>query len=79
MKHFVADVVIDDDEVNDLDNKEVLHLNDGFDGIEDTEFNMNRIINNIILVVLLKMKEINMTILVVLIKRTKTGSYCQHQ
>ena len=35
------------------------------------DFNMNRIINNTILVALLKMKENNMTILVVPIKRTK--------
>ena len=34
MKNLVANVGIDNDEVDDLDNEDVLHLNDGFNGIE---------------------------------------------
>ena len=36
LKNLVANVGIDDDEVNDLDDKDALHLNDGFAGNEDT-------------------------------------------
>ena len=46
LKNLVANVGINDNEVDDLDVKDALHLNDGFAGIKDTEmteFNMNRI------------------------------------
>ena len=36
LKNLVADLGINDDEVGDMDNKDALHLNDGFSGIEDT-------------------------------------------
>ena len=35
MKNLVANVGIDNDEVDDLDNKDKLHLNDGFGDIKD--------------------------------------------
>ena len=36
LKNFVADVGIDDDEVNDLDDEDALHLNDRLAGNKDT-------------------------------------------
>ena len=36
LKNLVADVGINDDEVDDLDNKDTLHLNDGFGDVEVT-------------------------------------------
>ena len=36
LENLVSDVAINNDEVDDLDNKDALHLNDGFGGIKDT-------------------------------------------
>ena len=35
LKNLVANVGIDDDEVNDMDNEDAIHLNDGFGNLED--------------------------------------------
>ena len=74
LKNLVADVGIEDDKVNELDDEDALHLNDGFGVIEDIandgvqheqdsqQHHFGGPIENM---------ENNMTMLVVLIKRSK--------